>query len=289
MKTKNHLAKMLFSMLIATIVFTIFRRIMLFTNLVAMMVSANWSLLAIQVAAAALEFLSGGIVVILVMPPLLGRELSTAGLSIYLSADIKALLLGSLSFALFALLGAGLAKLLGIYIGDVSVILAKPDIAPDPDIVGYGYFILALVPGVWEELAFRGVILSRLEQKMRPWPAILWSAAFFALFHLSNLVTQPPSAALGGVIMALCFGLVWGLMKVKTGSVIPAMLSHYLIDAVGMVFLNVDASDPARSAMFFILLVISFTVVNILLILVLYPSKKAELAIKSGLLEKEGL
>ena len=289
MKKKKRMVEILFRALMATVLFTLFQRIVLFTGWVDVMVARGWSLLAIQAAAASLEFLFAGVVVILIMPRILRLGSPPNWLPEFLSADVKGVMLGVLSFVVFGLLGVIIAKILGIYVGDPSVIFAWPDIRPDPDVVGFGYFLLSLVPGVWEELAFRGLVLSRFQKAIKPWPAVLLSAFFFALFHLSNLITQPPSAAIGGVIMSFFFGIVWGLMTVRTGSVIPAMLSHYLVDSMGMVFLNVDMADPAKGTLFFLLLVISFVIVNIMLTTAFYPSSPKKQTAKGQQMEKKGV
>lgn len=287
MKKKNRILSTLLSTLMATLLFTFFRRIVMFTGLVNFMVNQGWSLLSIQITAAAIEFLFAGMVVFVIMPRLLGLVSLKKRLLEFLYTDFKIIVLGVLSYVVFGLLGAGIAKTLGIYIGDFSVILAWPDIKPDPDVVGFGYFILALVPGIWEELAFRGLVLSRLEREFKLGTSIFLSAFFFALFHLSNLITQPPSSAIGGVIMSFFFGLVWGMMKVRTGSVVPAMLLHYLIDAMGAVFLNVNGTDPAKVTLFFLLLVITFSIVNVLMTMVLFPTSKMKMGAREEQLKSE--
>jgi hypothetical protein len=48
-------------------------------------------------------------------------------------------------------------------------------------------------------------------------------------------------------------------------SVVPAMLSHYLVDSMGQIFFGVDGSNPALATGFFLLLTLAFPVVNVLL------------------------
>jgi membrane protease YdiL (CAAX protease family) len=127
---------------------------------------------------------------------------------------------------------------------------AFPDIRPDPDVIGWGYFLLALVPGIWEELAFRGLIQSKLRTAFSTPTSILLSSLFFSLYHLSNLVNQAPAQVISGMVMAFFFGIGWGTMTIKARSVIPAMISHYLVDSMGQIFLNVDGTDPALATGF---------------------------------------
>ena len=76
MKNKDKKIKTLFAVSLATLLFTVFRRIVLFTGLINTMVERGWALLSIQVAVNLIEFLFSGIAVFGFMPFLLnlGRE-----------------------------------------------------------------------------------------------------------------------------------------------------------------------------------------------------------------------
>jgi len=137
-------------------------------------------------------------------------------------------------------------------------------------VLGWGYFLLALVPAIWEELAFRGLIQSKLREIFSTKISILFSAAFFGLFHLSNILTQAPSLVIFGVIMAFFFGIGWGYITIRARSVVPAMISHYLVDSIGQIFLGVNSTDPALVTGFFVLLTLLFPVFNIFLAKIVY-------------------
>jgi membrane protease YdiL (CAAX protease family) len=140
--------------------------------------------------------------------------------------------------------------------------------------------MLALVPGIWEELAFRGLMQSKLRTVFSGTAAILLSSLFFSLFHFSNLVTQAPSQVIPGVILAFFFGIGWGYVTLKANSVVPAMISHYLVDSMGQIFLGVDSADPALTSMFFVVLMVLFPVFNLIL---------AKLMVKSEALQLESM
>ncbi len=110
--------------------------------------------------------------------------------------------------------------------------------------------ILALVPGIWEELAFRGLMLTNLQQRYHPWVAIAVSGVFFGLMHFTNLVLREPSQVVFEVIMATTVGIAWGYLTVKTGSVIPAMILHYLVNMLIELMLEPELSDTAGAAIF---------------------------------------
>jgi sodium transport system permease protein len=76
--------------------------------------------------------------------------------------------------------------------------------------------VLGVLPALCEELAFRGFILTGLLRAFRPWTAILLSAFLFAV-HQMNVFQFAPHFLLG---------IVLGLLRARSGSVLPAMLFH---------------------------------------------------------------
>jgi sodium transport system permease protein len=84
------------------------------------------------------------------------------------------------------------------------------------------YVLLALLPAVCEELAFRGFILSGLRHVGSKWWAIALSAIFFGMAH--TVVQQS--------ISAVALGLVIGYVAVQTGSLVPCMLFHLTYNAL---------------------------------------------------------
>jgi len=83
---------------------------------------------------------------------------------------------------------------------------------------------LCVLPGVFEEIAFRGVLTYGLSKRLRPLPLVLAVGLIFGLFH-SVLFRIAPTAFLG----VLLTGVV-----VLTGSIFPAMLWHALNNALGL-------------------------------------------------------
>ena len=78
------------------------------------------------------------------------------------------------------------------------------------------FLLLSVMPAVFEELAFRGVIQSALERILNARDAWLIQAALFSVLHLSPLMF--PSHFL----MGLCFGY----MRRRSRSIYPGMLLH---------------------------------------------------------------
>jgi len=88
---------------------------------------------------------------------------------------------------------------------------------------------LVSLPSALEEVAFRGVILSLFLTRY-PKPASLVIAALsFGVTHLGNLASGRELAwVLGQVLWASILGLFYGVVVLKSGSLWPAMLVHYL-------------------------------------------------------------
>ena len=84
---------------------------------------------------------------------------------------------------------------------------------------------------MFEEVVFRGVLLRMLLKKHPVRRAILYSALAFGLAHLpAAFAGRPLLSTLGQVVWAAVFGLFYGYLVVKTDSLIPAMLVHWLIN-----------------------------------------------------------
>ncbi|MCX6565045.1 MAG: CPBP family intramembrane metalloprotease [Candidatus Aminicenantes bacterium] len=97
-------------------------------------------------------------------------------------------------------------------------------------------WVKGLTRGIWEEVFFRGIILALF---MRLYPrrrAVLLSAFLFAMMHLSV-----PSLEVAVDLISLFFmGLLFVYVVLKTGSLLPAIIFHYVHD----VFVNWVQNTP---------------------------------------------
>lgn len=82
--------------------------------------------------------------------------------------------------------------------------------------------VLAILPAICEELAFRGFILSGLQRLERPGNTLLISALLFGITH--GFLQQSIVASFTGVIL--------GLLALKTGSLIPCIVYHATHNAI---------------------------------------------------------
>jgi sodium transport system permease protein len=93
--------------------------------------------------------------------------------------------------------------------------------------MGKALLVFALLPAVCEEFAFRGFILSGLERQHRTRSAILLSALMFGFLHvLMSLFQQLFNATLLGIVL--------GLLAVRSRSIWPGIVFHFLNNAMGV-------------------------------------------------------
>src|SRR3954447_4436663 len=87
--------------------------------------------------------------------------------------------------------------------------------------LGMAVLLFAAIPAVCEELAFRGFILTGLERGHRTRSAILLSALLFGFLHvLLSLFQQLFNATLLGIVL--------GLLAVRSRSIVPGIVFHFL-------------------------------------------------------------
>jgi membrane protease YdiL (CAAX protease family) len=152
----------------------------------------------------------------------------------------KTLLIGIGSFLIFALISFIMSLLLGSYNFQFNFeVLFRPPNPMVPGFLALGWFriIYMLRPGLWEEVAFRGIILNLQKRKYTQTTVIFLNGIIFGLFHYVNLITIPdPLGITQQVFFAGCLGIAFSYMYFKTKSIIPCITTHFLINAFGILF-----------------------------------------------------
>lgn len=82
------------------------------------------------------------------------------------------------------------------------------------------FVCLSLYPAVIEEIAFRGIIQSTLEQVGSPREALLIQAGMFSFLHLNPAM----------FVSHFGLGFILGMLRLRTRSLYPAMLVHALLN-----------------------------------------------------------
>jgi membrane protease YdiL (CAAX protease family) len=84
--------------------------------------------------------------------------------------------------------------------------------------------VAAIVPGVCEELAFRGLIHTGLRRSFGTNHAIIWGGAMFALLHLNPW----------NFIGLWSFGALLGYLRERTGSILPSIAAHIVNNSLAL-------------------------------------------------------
>ena len=104
----------------------------------------------------------------------------------------------------------------------------------DHNTLGTSLFFMAFLPCVIEELAYRGVMFGSFHEAGRL-KAILMSGFLFGLMHMN----------FNQMAYAVVIGLVFGFVVEATGSIIPTMIMHFLINGFSVVIKHIANSVPA--------------------------------------------
>ena len=92
--------------------------------------------------------------------------------------------------------------------------------------------LLLSFPSAFEEVAFRGIVLTVFLSRYSERKAIIFSSLGFGLMHLLNLTNGRELVwVLGQVVWAFILGLFYGYVFVRTRSLLPPMIVHYLGNA----------------------------------------------------------
>ena len=100
-----------------------------------------------------------------------------------------------------------------------------------------GFTGLAILIGFYEELAFRGFLMTRLRRATGSWTiAVLVSTAIFTALHA---IEQTWPALIAITVLSLIFSLV----TIWRRSIMPAILGHALFDLFQFLFLQFQMGD----------------------------------------------
>jgi membrane protease YdiL (CAAX protease family) len=91
---------------------------------------------------------------------------------------------------------------------------------------------IALAPALFEEILFRGIVLPSLLRSVGTYGAIAVSALLFGIIHLDFLT---PGATFYRVPFAFVVGLGLGLLRIRSGSLLPPFLAHALLNTITFV------------------------------------------------------
>ncbi len=134
-----------------------------------------------------------------------------------------AVLLGISLHPLYVLLASWISAVYPI--SETAVTAMKPftdQISTAP--LFYVVLLMAVLPAICEELAYRGFMFGGLERDGSPVRAILVTSIVFGISH----------GVLQQSISATCMGMLLGWVSLRTGSVLPGMLIHVTNNALSV-------------------------------------------------------
>ena len=101
---------------------------------------------------------------------------------------------------------------------------------PIPLLAHLSLVFRGMMGGVLEELVFRDYAFRRFPQA-HPRLVVLTSAAFFVLVHLTNATHRPITSVLATFPFVFARGLIFGIIRMVSGSLAWCMLAHGAVNA----------------------------------------------------------
>ena len=101
-------------------------------------------------------------------------------------------------------------------------------------------FLMAVVPAICEELAFRGFIFGGLVRRRGQFRAVIVTAVMFGISH--GILQQSISATIMGVML--------GWIALRTGSVLPGILVHFTNNALSVSLARIAGSEWEGASIF---------------------------------------
>jgi membrane protease YdiL (CAAX protease family) len=130
---------------------------------------------------------------------------------------------------------------------------------------------------VFEEIVWRGIFLSLFLGFYSKRKAVIMAALGFSILHLINLTGDRPTIwVMGQLVWAFILGLWYGYSVIKTDSLIPAMMVHWLGNAfIGSItnYLQINAT-PAVEALYGVIFSLGIVPTALMILWVRYLSFK---------------
>lgn len=201
-----------------------------------------------------LYFLALGILALYLMPYVLGLPNGRKSLRDYCQ-DIRLLPIRPL----------GRNVLLGLLMATLtlsSILLASlltRHFVLDWSIVPASRWVKGLTRGIWEEVFFRGIILVLFIRIYPQRKAIFFSSFLFAVAHLRSMALSMEMIV--DLVSLFFIGLLFIYIVLKTGSLLPAIIFHYIHDIFVLLVQNTPGADKVPAAtLLYLFLWIAFVI-----------------------------
>jgi len=129
-----------------------------------------------------------------------------------------------------------LLLVVAVVVGKFSLLHIPPSL-----LIPLVFVTYAIAPGIPEEIAFRGVLTTRLMRVVGPQWGIVLASLFFGLIHITVYmgyfhVDAATSLALCITFVAIA-GITWAFVLQRTGNLIASIFYHGAFDAAGFALL----------------------------------------------------
>ncbi|MFM7064382.1 MAG: lysostaphin resistance A-like protein [Actinomycetes bacterium] len=99
---------------------------------------------------------------------------------------------------------------------------------------------IPLATVMFEEVAFRGVLLGLLRRRLPTWPAVAVSAVLFGLWHVDGVVQRHggpglAAAVVGTLAATTVAGVGFAWLRVRSDSLVAPMLAHWATNSLAFV------------------------------------------------------
>ena len=204
----------------------------------------------------------------------LGTYLSSINLSHESFKNLRRNIFYAISSTIIFCMGLLTASTLtGEYIFDINRIIGLPK---EGDLKSF-VFLFNLIPGIFEEIVFRGVILILLLRKYSKNVSITISALIFGISHVINfLIFGNFWSSMTQIITGIMIGCFFAYLVLRTSSLVPSIIIHYLYNSLAILFTVLDESDPLTSFCLKILFASLIPIVFNLILLRFFSPMKQE-------------
>ena len=138
-----------------------------------------------------------------------------------------------------------------------------------PSLEGFGFFgvllVVALLPALFEEIIFRGFLLKGMGS-FGTVGAVLLCGGLFSLYH------QNPAQTL----YQFCCGAAFALVAVRSGSILPTVLSHFINNALIITLQKFGVTAFSPTVFVLILIVSALCLAGSLIWLVFFEKRTLE-------------
>ncbi len=125
------------------------------------------------------------------------------------------------------------------FVRDFEKMMLEPieKLLGEPGAFGFNILTIAVTPAICEEILFRGYVQRQAERSM----GVVWGIAFtglvFGMYHLQPTKVVPLAA----------LGVFLGYITWRSGSLVPAILVHFLNNGIAVVIGTYAANKPDLS------------------------------------------